>query len=524
MGGASATGARRVSRRALLKAAGAGGLGLAVAPALLRSPAIAGAPPPEQVHLQFGNDAATEMTVSWASTTPVSNPRVLFGTAAGGLGSVVPAEERVYVDGSSFSPTGTSQVYAYHAALTGLTPGTAYVYQVAQDGAPPLSAGFTTAPRGRHPFRFTSFGDQGTGNPADRDSTQFGTYVVPQIEAARPLFHLINGDLNYANLNADRVGTWNRFFNNNMPSTLNRPWMPALGNHEVERGNGPQGYASYLTRYALPDNGITGFNHNWYAFTAGSVRVVSVDNNDFCLQNGGDIYINGYSGSAQLTWLDQTLAAARADDDIDWIVVFMHQLAMSSNLVNGSDLGVREKLLPLFDRHQVDLVLCGHDHDYERTYAVRGIESASATDRPAVATTRTDVIDTRLGTPHLCLGGGGAIPVNAAFGPGASGDSIAPPAGTVIVGPGVNGNAPDRVPEFATWSAVRDLEYAFGFITVDVDPGRRPADPTTLTVTYQRTALPGATPQPFDRFVLQRPRSDAPDSADLIAGGTAATA
>jgi hypothetical protein len=40
--------------------------------------------------------------------------------------------------------------------------------------------------------------------------------------------------------------------------------------------------------------------------------------------------------------------------------------ASSSATGNGSDLGLRAEWLPLFDRYQVDLVLSGHDHDYER--------------------------------------------------------------------------------------------------------------------------------------------------------------
>ena len=51
----------------------------------------------------------------------------------------------------------------------------------------------------------------------------------------------------------------------------------------------------------------------------------------------------------------------------------MHQDALSSSKTgNGSDKGIREAWLPLFDRYGVDLVLCGHDHDYERSWPVRG--------------------------------------------------------------------------------------------------------------------------------------------------------
>ena len=62
------------------------------------------------------------------------------------------------------------------------------------------------------------------------------------------------------------------------------------------------------------------------------------------------------------------MTAARADGEIDWIVVCMHQVAMSSVRLNGADLGVSQELMPLFDAYGVDLVVAGHVHHYERTF------------------------------------------------------------------------------------------------------------------------------------------------------------
>jgi alkaline phosphatase D len=53
--------------------------------------------------------------------------------------------------------------------------------------------------------------------------------------------------------------------------------MPCLGNHEIEFDNGSQGYASYLTRYLLPDNGVPGFSGNWYSFRVGAALFISLD-------------------------------------------------------------------------------------------------------------------------------------------------------------------------------------------------------------------------------------------------------
>ena len=83
------------------------------------------------------------------------------------------------------------------------------------------------------------------------------------------------------------------------------------------------------------------------------------------IKPGTSFYFRGYSGGAQTAWLERTLAAGRRDETMDWLIVQMHQCAASSSSTgHGSDLGIRKEWLPLFDRYQVDLVLCGHDHDY----------------------------------------------------------------------------------------------------------------------------------------------------------------
>ena len=108
--------------------------------------------------------------------------------------------------------------------------------------------------------------------------------------------------------------------------------MPAAGNHENELGNGPIGYQAYQTYFSLPPAADqTDLTHGlWYAFTAGAMRVISIANDDVVYQDGGNSYVRGYSKGAQKAWLEKELAAARSDSDIDWIVVCMHQVAIST--------------------------------------------------------------------------------------------------------------------------------------------------------------------------------------------------
>ena len=359
------------------------------------------------------------------------------------------------------------------------------------------SAASTLPPDGDVPGRAVYTNDN-LGSPAAADTTL-------GVERLQPLFHLFNGDLCYANLAEDRVRAWSDFWDNNSRSARHRPWMPSPGNHENELGNGPIGYRAYQTYFSVPDApGQTELTRGlWYAFTAGSVRVISLANDDVAYQDGGDSYVRGYSAGAQKAWLEQELAATRANRAIDWIVVCMHQVAISTcQRANGADLGIREEWLPLFDRYGVDLVVCGHEHHYERSHPIRGRE-ANATLTPLPTATDLGVIDTTRGTVHMVIGGGGtSAPSNGFF--------FDPPRCRVVtaVGPpsGSGGRrAPVYVVEPAPWSATRNAAHAYGFAAFTVDPGR-PGGVTEIEVTYYDVVGPGGRIAPFETFKLRRPR------------------
>jgi 3',5'-cyclic AMP phosphodiesterase CpdA len=510
-----------ISRRTLLTTgaaviagAGVGGGAVALlgspqrAPTLWARPDQRGVQPVGGLHLQFGKDASTEVVVSWHTTDPVRNPRVMVGTPTSGFGRVVGAETRTYRDAKS-----KTEVRVNHAVLDKLAPDTDYVYAAVHDGTDPELGTVRTAPSGRSPFRFTSFGDQATptlgrlknssyrsdnlGSPAAGDTTT-------AIERLAPLFNLVNGDLCYANLADDRIRSWSDWFDNNTRSARYRPWMPAAGNHENELGNGPVGYAAFQTYFALPDSRSDAeLRGLWYSFTAGSVRVISLSNDDVCFQDGGNFYVHGYSGGAQKRWLETELASARADNRVDWVVVCMHQTAISTaNRTNGADLGIRQEWLPLFDRYQVDLVVCGHEHHYERSHAVRGTQD-NQTKTPIPQETHGDVIDTSKGTVHLVIGGGGtSAPSNGMFFP--------EPKCRVLTGvgpfdPAIRRKAPIYVVEDAPWSAFRDRENPYGFVSFDVDPGP-PGGNTSIKATHYAVTGPYAAISVVEQFTLTRPR------------------
>ncbi len=514
--------ARGVSRRTLLATRataailGAGFGAGAVAllgpsqrgPSLWTQPSRRGAQPVGGLHLQFGRDASREVVVSWHTTDPVSNPRVLAGTSTGGFGRTVPAETRTYRDAKS-----KTEVRVHHARLDNLAPDTDYVYAAVHDGTDPELGTVRTAPAGRSPLRFTSFGDQATptlgrlqkdsyrsdnlGSPAAGD-------ITTAIERIGPLFNLVNGDLCYANLAHDRIRTWSDWFDNNTRSARYRPWMPAAGNHENEIGNGPVGYAAYQTYFSLPESGSdTELRGLWYSFTAGAVRIISLSNDDICYQDGGNSYVRGYSGGAQKRWLEGELANARADKRIDWVIVCMHQTAVSTaDHTNGADLGIRQDWLPLFDRYQVDLVVCGHEHHYERSHPLRGAQDTE-TRTPIPVGDHGDTIDTTRGTVHVVIGGGGtSTPSNGMFFP--------EPRCRVVTGigdtrDGIGRRVPIYVIEDAPWSAFRDRQNPYGFVAFDVDPGL-PGGNTTIKATHYAVNGPYGAVSVVEQFTLTRPR------------------
>jgi len=585
-----------------------------------------GTPPsyiPEQVHLTWGADPSTEVTVSWASLSPQNGPTVTLVPPTGTQLLV----ERSYTDGLS-----GETVYCYHVTLSGLTPNTPYSYTVSDivDTTATFTSSFTTANQGRVAFAFTSFGDLGTPGAgaayvlADGSTIYSTTYsesqwnaynAVGEVEALAntaglmpPLFHLLNGDLCYGDKetinSSGQTGTgttgvqpspevWRDFALNVQRSAANRPWMPCVGNHEVELDNGPYGLNSYNTRFMLPSNGSPSFGGSYYAFQVGSVLFISLDANDVCYQGAGAYNVAGvatkdsagkpvgatgyqnnqyYTGTfttnadgtlapggttpnAQTVWLESTLAAARSNTNIDWIVVQMHQCALSSSTDNGCDAGIRQAWVPLFDKYQVDLVVNGHDHDYDRSYPVRGFTANKGTSTftggsvwqvpgnqlagqspvtltgtsgntvntftpNVVSGDTTSPFNTSLGTVYLTLGGGGTNKRDNTYG-----GTTANVTTFTQIRTGTK-PTPDAT-EPCAWSAAQDKTDAYGIAYFLVNPGTTPGGNTTITVTYYHaptqvttSSVTGGTqdvPAPsytaLETFELVRPRSDGPTSA-----------
>ena len=123
----------------------------------------------------------------------------------------------------------------------------------------------------------------------------------------------------------------------------------ALGNHEYATGSA----AAALTTLGLPQQG-------WYSYALGAWHVVVL--------NGNCRFVGGCAaGSPQWRWLRADLAAHSSTCTL----AYWHQPRYSSGL-HGSD-PAYQPFWDLLARAKADVVLGGHDHDYERFAPVQGL-------------------------------------------------------------------------------------------------------------------------------------------------------
>ncbi len=526
---------RPVSRRGLLVGglAGAGAATLGTTPFGRAAYAATAADSPLLVggrHTAFGVDPARQLRLDAQLTRNPGRGRILVDIGqTRGLGGTVEAEVRPLlsqvpqVDGSILS---VEQFYV-HAAFDRLAPGREYYYRFRIPGGAttPVQAVRTGHAKGRHggPFRFTMMGDHGSnttppGDPkgvfddnyykADNEPTvAHASAITAAIARQDPAFHLLAGDICYADPSGagkppQRTTTgqpptgfdnydptvWDVYLADIELSSARSPWMFATGNHDMEALYSPHGYGGHAARLDLPGDGPKGCS-SVYSFVYGNVAVLSLDANDVSFE----IKTNtGYSGGAQTSWVERTLKGYRNDPDIDFIICFFHHCAYSTTTQHASDGGVRGAWAALFDRYQVDLVLQGHNHLFERTDPIRG--NAPTREAPDGST----IEPAKDGTIYITAGSAGRPRYQFQTGELENYRGKQAPAGSNIV-PNSYVWAPDgtKTPEAIRWSRTRFDNYAF--VAVDSAPGH-PGGASTLTV---RGVDEHGTE--FDRVVLKRP-------------------
>jgi 3',5'-cyclic AMP phosphodiesterase CpdA len=352
-------------------------------------------------YLQWGSRpgpksaAAGGLEVLWQGADRVEDWSLEVSTAAPAdragpwVGAGPAASRRVAVEG-------VAPRRLYRAAVPGQVPGGTFAYRVRRDGATVFEAR-ARAPWDRaHPHRFVVFGDGGVDTSEQRA-------VAYEAYRAGPDFVFITGDLvYYKGRFAEYLSKFFPIYNSDRASP--RSGAPLLrstlvlaapGNHDlIERDldRCPDGLAYFLL-WSLPLNGPIGTpgaantpalrgtagrrdgfldlagpaypRMANYSFDYGGVHWAVLDTNAYA----------DWTDPALRAWLERDLASDAARE-ASWRFVAFHQPPFHSSKAHADEQRSRV-LVDLFERSAVDLVFCGHIHNYQRTYPLKFVAAAA---------------------------------------------------------------------------------------------------------------------------------------------------
>ena len=302
---------------------------------------------PDQIVLTWAGDPQRTQTIQWRTSTSVRRGRVAYAKKSEYFRPrPVSLREVRAIGPERFSDpylVNQREVHRFSATLTGLEPGTTYLYAVGDGSRAGWTefAEFTTAPDQVVPFAFVYMGDAQNG--LDRWGSLLRTAYRTRPDAA---FYLMAGDLvDRGNQRDD----WDSFFHNATGVFDRRPLVPVIGNHENQGGHP----TLYLRQLTLRTNGPFGLEpERAYAFEYSNALFVVLDSN--------------LEPATQTPWLEEQLTKSKAT----WKFVTYHHPAYSS-VPQRDNVALREAWTPIFDRHHVDLALQGHDHAYLRTFPLK---------------------------------------------------------------------------------------------------------------------------------------------------------
>lgn len=348
-------------------------------------------------------DPTTTAAFSWQTKGNVKAARLRFGEAPGAL-----AEIRKGFSWTTPAPAvgfGANEPETYHheVHVCGLKPGTTYYYQVGggPDGGEVWSAeqSFTTVP---------ASGAVTVGISGDaRSKVDVWQLLQGRMRDAGVNIQLTSGDLVDLGGSQSLYETWLDAVwkdpqNPGQFLTLGQQMMVMIaGNHENEA-------ARFYANFSIPGAGE--YSETYASFDIGNTHFVMVDDQPVAVSPTGD------HAKAILAWLEADLAKANGDRAAHpFIVVVQHRgLYTTSKHADDSDvIKARAALAPLYDKHGVDIVITGHEHNFEKTKPLKaGVDPAGD----------PQIVGPEAGRIYIVNGGSGADPYSVTEHPAAYAD------------------------------------------------------------------------------------------------------
>ncbi|MDW0167334.1 MAG: metallophosphoesterase [Nitrososphaeraceae archaeon] len=202
---------------------------------------------------------------------------------------------------------------------------------------------------GEENFNFAAAGDFGCSTNTKN--------TVENMQSKEPEIVLALGDLSYHS-------TADCWFD--MMSPIKDKLMITLGHHDVEDGQAKMD--QYLNSFGL--------EKPFYSYEYNKVH--------FLVMSAKSVY---YKGSEQYNFILEDLKKAAENKDVNWIVVSSYGPPYTSPSEHTAFKELRDVYHPIFEKYGVDLVLSGHNHNYQRTHPITYNPNDSS--EPVVTNDRT---------------------------------------------------------------------------------------------------------------------------------------
>lgn len=312
-------------------------------------------------YLQIGCD--TSVNVRWR-TDPASPSRLQIGAAAGTYTMTV-------------TDTAKTKEHELHAG--GLLPDTKYYYRFGTDTSflqGDTNNFFVTAPADTVSRKITVaiFGDCGRNDNGfqTKSLAAYQNYLRLNGAKASDLMLLLGDNAYDSGTDAEFT---TGFFNTYSSNVLrNHMLFPTPGNHDYANNSGRQADHSvpYYNIFSMPTKaeagGVPSGNKAYYSFNWGGIHFLSLDS--YGLEDTGKTRMYDTSG-AQVTWIKKDLEA----NTRKWVIAYWHHppYTMGSHTSDGETelVRIRENFISILERYGVDMIICGHSHDYERSYLLK---------------------------------------------------------------------------------------------------------------------------------------------------------
>lgn len=299
--------------------------------------------------LQVGADE-TSRNLSWMSENP-GEGEVRWSKASELEGSALPEDAHSAQTSDSGLSTDLGRHYN-HANMTGLEPDTEYAYQVGseEDGFSPVARFDTETSDGDS--EFLVFGDPqvGAGGGHPDEATGWDRTLTSALETAQdPRFFYSLGD--QVNSAGDQ-GQYEQYLAPEATTTV--PQATTIGNHDVASKSYEQHFNRPNVSHDHGEGGaITSGGDYWF-----------IDSGVLCI----NINSNDHDTGEHAEFIDDVVS--EHGDEARWKVLGFHH-SIYSTATHNSDLDVqqlREAIPPVAARNDIDLVVSGHDHIFNRTF------------------------------------------------------------------------------------------------------------------------------------------------------------